>query len=107
MIREKPKHDHDHFWVHLVGPHFSFVGPPGCRTKCPLYTVEQKQNIKISIWCAIKCRFDATPDSNCYLKIMVLAVFGPSLNDVECVEVFTVNFLAAMFLPIHTDEIQI
>ena len=31
----------------LRGPIFHFWGTPGCRTKCPFYTVEQRENTMI------------------------------------------------------------
>ena len=43
----RPNHDHDHFWVHLAGPHFSFFGYPGWRTKCLFYTAKHRETKRI------------------------------------------------------------
>ena len=36
VFKGRPNHDHDHFWVHLVGPHFSFLGYPRMTHQMPL-----------------------------------------------------------------------
>ena len=34
--KRQPNHDHDHFWAHLAGPHFSFSGYPQMPHQMPL-----------------------------------------------------------------------
>ena len=36
LNKGRPNYDHDHFWVHLAGPHFSFLGYPRMQHQMPL-----------------------------------------------------------------------
>ena len=42
--KERPNHDHDHFWVHLAGPHFSFLGYPRMTHQMLLLHSETQRN---------------------------------------------------------------
>ena len=50
--RRRPNHDHDHFLVHLAGPHFSFfnfLGYPGMAHQMPLlHSVAQRKHKDLS-----------------------------------------------------------
>ena len=56
--------DHDHFWVHLAEPHFSFLGYPRMPHQMPFYTVEHRETTKIfhlmchqmPFWCGMRCK---------------------------------------------------
>ena len=39
-------HDHDHFWIHLAGPHFSFLGYPRMTHQMPLLNSGTQRNHK-------------------------------------------------------------
>ena len=41
-----PNHDHDHFWVHLAGGHFSFLGYPRMTHQMPLLHNGTQRNRK-------------------------------------------------------------
>ena len=78
-IREGPNTTTTVFELISRSPIFQFCvcGAPGCRIKCPFWTVEHRENAMIShSACAIKCRFDATSDAKVLGKIMVVAAFG-------------------------------
>ena len=44
--RGRPNHDHDHFRVHLAGPHFSFLGYPRIPHQMPLLHSGTQRNHK-------------------------------------------------------------
>ena len=81
-----PNHDHNHFWVHLAGPHFSFSGYPQMTHQMPLpstqWNTEKPQ--RFFIWCAIKCCFGVASDAKLCWKIMVVVVCGTSLTSISC-----------------------
>ena len=55
---------HDQFWVHLEGPHFSFLGYPPMTHQMPLlHSGTQRAHKEFFIWCAIKCRFGVASDA--------------------------------------------
>ena len=75
QIRDGPKHDHDHFRVHLAEPNFfQFGGTPGYNNKSPptqWNTQREKQNDFSSDAERVTCRFDV----RC---LMMEAFFDPS-----------------------------
>ena len=44
--KRRPNHDHDHFWVHLAGPHFSFLGYTRMTHQMPLLHSGTQRNHK-------------------------------------------------------------
>ena len=44
--RGRPNHDHDHFWLQLAGPHFSFLGYPRMTHQMPLLHSGTQRNHK-------------------------------------------------------------
>ena len=76
-----PNRDHNHFWVHLAGPDFSFWGYPRMTHQMPLLHPSTQWNTektqRFFIWCVIKCRFDVASDAKLLGIIMVVVVFGP------------------------------
>ena len=42
----RPNHDHDHFWAHLAGPHFAFLGYPRMTHQTPLLHNGTQRNHK-------------------------------------------------------------
>ena len=53
----RPNHDHDHFWVHLAGPHFSFLRYPDDAPNAPSTQRNTEKPQRFFIWCVIKRRF--------------------------------------------------
>ena len=52
-------------WFHLEGPDLFWGAAPGCRTKCPFYTVEHRHKNteilhlmyhQVPFWCHIRCK---------------------------------------------------
>ena len=77
--KRRPNCDCGHFWVHPAGPHFSILGYSTPNAPL-LHSGTQRKHKDISsdvlwnapFWCGIR--------GTTFWKVMVVVVFGPSLN---------------------------